>query len=206
MKQDLRLYLIADGGIVERARLLNLVEEAISSGIRFIQYREKLLPRREIFEYARSLRNLTREKGVTLIINDYLDIAMAVDADGLHIGLGDLPLEIARRILGPNKIIGISVHNPFEAREAEEGGADYIGVGPVFETKTKLTGLPAGINIIKEIKKEITIPIFAISGINQTNLDMVMAAGADGAAVSSAVMKAQDIRKSVKVLLGIIAG
>lgn len=205
MKPDSRLYLIADGGIVKRKRLLNLVEEAISAGIRFIQYREKFSSKREIFEYARALRNLTKKRGATFVINDYLDIAMAVDADGLHIGLGDLPLKITRRILGSSKIIGVSAHNIKEAKDAEEGGADYIGVGPVFETKTKLIESPAGAKIIKEIRKEVGIPIFAIGGINHSNIDMVLKAGADGAAVSSAIMKARDIKESVNELLGVIA-
>lgn len=205
MKHDLRLYLIADGGITDRKRLLNIVDEAISAGIRFVQYREKLLSRREIFEYARLLRALTRERGATYIINDYLDIAIAVDADGLHIGQGDLPLSIARRILGRDKIIGVSAHNLTEAREAERGGADYIGLGPIFKTITKETGPPAGIGIIKEISRNLSVPIFAISGINRTNLDMVLEAGAYGAAVSSAIMKAEDTGKRVKELLDIVA-
>lgn len=204
MRQDLRLYLIADGGIVERRRLLYIVEEAISVGIRFVQYREKSLSRRETFEYAKLLRSLTRENNAMLIINDYMEIAMAVDADGLHLGQDDLPISIVRRILGLNKIIGVSTHSIKEAKEAEEGGADYIGVGPIFETKTKPTGGPAGINIIKEIRDEIGIPIFAISGINHSNLNMVLKAGADGAAVSSAIMKAEDIRKSVRGLREIL--
>ncbi|MEK7280262.1 MAG: thiamine phosphate synthase, partial [Nitrospirota bacterium] len=161
MRQDLRLYLIADGGITDRKRLLEIVDEAISAGIRLVQYREKLRSRRETFEYARLLRTLTREGGATFIVNDYLDIAMAVDADGLHIGLDDLPLSIARKILGRDKIIGVSAHNLTEAREAEKGKADYVGLGPIFETKTKETLPPVGIGIIKAVKKEVNIPIFA---------------------------------------------
>jgi thiamine-phosphate pyrophosphorylase len=205
MRQDPKLYLIADGGITDRKRLLEIVDEAISAGIRLVQYREKLRSRRETFECARLLRTLTRERGATFIVNDYLDIAMAVDADGLHIGLGDLPLSIARKILGRDKIIGVTAHNLTEAREADKGKADYIGLGPIFETKTKETLPPVGIGIIKAVKKEVSIPIFAISGINRTNLDIVLKAGAYGAAISSAIIKAEDIGKSVKELLDIVA-
>ncbi|HLF86893.1 MAG TPA: thiamine phosphate synthase [Nitrospiria bacterium] len=205
MRQVPRLYLIADGGITGRKKLLEIVDEAISAGIRLVQYREKLLSRREIFECARLLRTLTRERESTFIVNDYLDIAMAVDADGLHIGLGDLPLSIARKILGRDKIIGVTAHNLTEAREAEKGKADYIGLGPIFETKTKETLPPVGIGIIKTVKKEVSIPIFAISGINRTNLDIVLKAGAYGAAISSAIIKAEDIGKNVKELLDIVA-
>lgn len=205
MKPDLRLYLIADGGLVERNRLLNIVEEAISAGIRSVQYREKSLSRKEAYEYARQLRGLTRGRRVTFIINDYLDIALAVDADGLHIGQDDLPLGIARHLLGRGKIIGVSAHNIKEAKEAEEGGADYIGVGPIFETKSKKTGPPAGVRVIKEIRKAVGLPIIAISGINRSNIGMVLDSGADGAALSSAIMRAENIGKSVKELYGIIA-
>ncbi|MEK6651982.1 MAG: thiamine phosphate synthase, partial [Nitrospirota bacterium] len=127
----------------------------LSAGIRWIQYREKNKPRRDIYNEAALLRKLTAEFKASFIVNDHADIALAVNADGVHLGQEDLPLKEARKILGKTKIIGISTHSLEQAIEAEAGGADYVGFGPVFHTKTKDAGKPKGIQMLKEVKRHV---------------------------------------------------
>ncbi len=160
----------------------------LKAGIKFIQYRDKDRTRREIYYEAVRLRDLTRSFDAVLIINDHADIALAVDADGVHLGQDDLPLKEARRIMG-ERIIGISTHDLAQAREAQSGGADYIGFGPVFETLTKDAGSPKGIDNLRLITQNITVPVVAIGGINGRNLRQVMDAGAAAAAVASAICR-----------------
>jgi thiamine-phosphate pyrophosphorylase len=173
----------------------------LKAGIRFIQYRDKDRTRREIHCEAVGLRELTRSFDAVLIINDHADIAIAVDADGVHLGQDDLPLEEARRIMG-DRIIGISTHGLEQAREAESGGADYIGFGPVFETLTKDAGSPKGIDNLRLITQNITVPVVAIGGINGGNLGQVMDAGADAAAVATAICKG-DIEDNARRLVSL---
>jgi thiamine-phosphate pyrophosphorylase len=161
---------------------------ALKAGIKFIQYRDKDRTRREIYYEAVRLRELTRSFDAVLIINDHADIALAVDADGVHLGQDDLPLKEARGIMG-GRIIGISTHGLAQAREAQSGGADYIGFGPVFDTTTKDAGSPKGIDNLRLITQNITVPVVAIGGINGGNLRQVMDAGAASAAVASAICR-----------------
>jgi thiamine-phosphate pyrophosphorylase len=161
----------------------------LSSGIRCIQYREKDKSRRDIYREALMLRALTDKFGASFIVNDYTDIAIAVNADGVHLGQSDLPLKEARKILEKGKIIGISTHSIEQAIEAEQGGADYIGFGPIFYTATKDAGKPKGIAALREIKKIIKIPVVAIGGIKAENLESVIDAGADAVAVSSGIIQ-----------------
>ena len=163
-----------------------MVFTVLKAGISFIQHRQKEGTRREIYEEALKLRKLTRYFNATLIINDHADIALSVDADGVHLGQDDLPLAEARRIMG-KKIIGVSTHNPEQARAAEAGGADYIGFGPVFETKTKDAGAPKGVNNLRLIAQNARIPVVAIGGVNIDNIASVMQAGAGAVAVVSAI-------------------
>ncbi len=175
---------------------------ALKAGIRFIQFRQKEGTRREIYEEAWKFRKLTRYFNAVLIVNDHADIALAVDADGVHLGQEDLPLREARRIMG-KKIVGISTHNPEQAREAVEGGADYIGFGPVFRTDTKDAGEPKGVDSLRLIKQTADIPVIAIGGINIENIESVMDAGADGVAVASAICRgnvAENAEKFVRFL------
>jgi thiamine-phosphate pyrophosphorylase len=166
----------------------DMVESVLRTGIRFIQYREKDRTRREIYEEAAKLRELTRSFGATLVINDHADIALAVDADGVHLGQDDLPLKEARKIMG-KKMIGISTHALEEAREAEAGGADYIGFGPVFHTDTKDAGAPKGVDNIRLIKQNVSVPVVAIGGITIENAGPVFEAGADAVAVATAICR-----------------
>ncbi len=166
----------------------DMVFNILTSGIKFIQYREKEKPRQRIYEEAIKLRRLTRDFNAVLIINDYADIALAVDADGVHLGQEDLPLNAAREIMG-EKIIGISTHNLEQAKAAEAGGADYIGFGPIFHTTTKDAGKPVGIDGLSIVKKNVNIPVVAIGGINLDNIEAAISAGADAVAVASAICR-----------------
>ena len=168
--------------------LFDIISTVLRSGVTCIQYREKILPRREIYRNAVTLRELTLTFDATLIINDHADIALAVDADGVHLGQDDLPLKEARKIMG-KKIIGISTHDLVQAREADRGGADYIGFGPIFPTITKEAGAPKGVDNIRVIKENVSIPVVAIGGISLDTLVSVIDAGADAVAVASAICK-----------------
>jgi thiamine-phosphate pyrophosphorylase len=160
----------------------------LESGIRWVQYRVKDKTRRDIFFEALKLREITRTFKACLIVNDYADIALAVDADGVHLGQDDLPLREARRIMG-DKIIGISTHSVVEALEAERDGADYIGFGSVFPSTTKAVGAPKGLEWLKTVINAVTIPVVAIGGIKPDNVLSVFETGCDGVAVSSGLLE-----------------
>ncbi len=171
-----------------RQRWITAVEEAISGGVRLVQYRETDGERRKMYETALLLRQVTAHYGVTLIINDFIDLALAVKADGVHLGQDDLPLWVARKLLGKEAIVGISTHSLDEAMAAESEGADYIGFGPIFHTRTKVSSYkPVGVEAIAEVKKQVAIPLYAIGGITLSTLPSIIKAGADGVAVISAV-------------------
>jgi len=192
------LYLITDQYIVKGLSHIQIAEKALLGGVRFIQYREKQLSKRESYKIAQQLREITRKYNAVLIINDDVDIAMAVDADGINLGQEDFPVQTARKILGNDKIIGLSTHSLKEAEEAQDSGADYIAIGPIFRSTTKDVREPLGADIIKEIKKISRLPVIAIGGINEDNIADVMKAGADGAAVISAIITKEDITGAVK--------
>jgi thiamine-phosphate pyrophosphorylase len=168
--------------------LYDMINIVLRAGVKCIQYREKDLSRREIYGNAVTLRELTRLFDATLIINDHADIALAVGADGVHLGQDDLPLKEARKIMG-DRIIGISTHDLDQAKEAELGGADYIGFGPVFHTTTKDAGTPKGIGNIRTVKENVSIPVVAIGGISLDNIASVIDAGADAVALATAICK-----------------
>jgi thiamine-phosphate pyrophosphorylase len=167
-----------------------MVRHVLQAGITFIQYREKEKTRREIYQEAVILRELTSTFNATFIINDHADIALAVDADGVHLGQDDLPLKEARKIMG-RRIVGISTHGIEQAKEAEAGGADYIGFGPIFHTSTKDAGAPKGVDILKTIKQNCSIPVVAIGGISIDTAADVMNAGADAVAVATAICRGE---------------
>jgi len=180
-----------------------MVRTALDSGVRWIQYREKEKTRKEIYREALKLRDMAQQFGALFIVNDHADIALAVEADGVHLGQDDLPLREARRIMG-DRIIGISTHSLPEAIAAEEGGADYIGFGPVFPTVTKDAGAPKGVAMLREIKRQVSIPVVAIGGISLENLPEVLASGADAVAVVSAILEgdiSENVRSFVKVMM-----
>ncbi|MCE5195283.1 MAG: thiamine phosphate synthase [Nitrospiraceae bacterium] len=196
------LYLITDRKLSDLATK-EIVSIALKSGIKCIQYREKEKSRRDIYNEALELRKFTEKFDVKLIINDHVDIASAVNADGVHLGQDDFPIKEARNILGKKKIIGISTHNIHQALKAEEYGADYIGFGPIFRTFTKEAGAPKGTESLREVKKLVRIPVIAIGGINLDNLMSVLDAGADAVAVASAILHG-DITENIKSFLNLL--
>ena len=166
-----------------------MVSIALQAGLRWIQYRDKDMDRRGSFEEALELRKLTRDYKAFLVINDHVDIAAAVDADGVHLGQEDLPLAEARKILGKEKIIGVSTRSEEEAIKAEDDGADYIGFGPLFLTTTKDIGEPIGADMIGNIRDKVKIPVVAIGGISKEHLETVMSCGAQAVAVAAGILK-----------------
>ncbi|MFH1734496.1 MAG: thiamine phosphate synthase [bacterium] len=178
---------------------LEVLDALIEGGARIVQLREKELPDGEFFKLARLFRHRTAKIGMTLIINDRLDVCRAVEADGLHLGQDDFPLREARKLLGPQTIIGVSTHNVKEALRAVEDGADYINVGPVFQTQTKQhSGPPVGLRLFQEISSQVKIPITVMGGINLDNLDQVLQAGAKRVAVVSAITTADNIVETTR--------
>jgi thiamine-phosphate pyrophosphorylase len=175
--------------------LVAVMEEAIKGGADIIQLRDKDSSKRDVLKKAKRLRELTAKYKVTFIVNDHIDIAIAVDADGVHLGQGDLPLSEARKVLGKDKIIGISTHRIDEAREAEQNGADYIGVGPVFPTKSKKDVVdPVTTNYVRQVANEISIPFVAIGGIKLHNVDEVLEAGATRICAISEIVGSNDVK------------
>jgi thiamine-phosphate pyrophosphorylase len=189
-------YFITDSGL-SRAGNLSDVIQAEACGVRIVQYRNKTADTLAMYEEAVRLREICRKS--LLLINDRIDIALAAQADGVHLGQSDMPYQAARRLLGPEKVIGITVHNLAEALEAEEAGADYLGVSPIFSTSTKSdAGKPAGITLIEEIRARVDIPLIAIGGINLSNAPQVVGAGADGLCAISAVVAQEDVSTAIR--------
>ena len=165
---------------------------ALAAGVRLFQYRNKSGSRREVYNASYELAGMVKRSGGVFIVNDHADIAKAVDADGVHLGQDDLPLEYGRKILGRDKLIGISTHSVEQAREAEAAGADYIGFGPLFPTTTKDAGTQQGAERLRLVRNAVTLPVLAIGGIRPDTVAETMQAGADGVAVISAVLSASD--------------
>jgi thiamine-phosphate pyrophosphorylase len=176
------------------AGIMSDVEKAVSAGVRIIQYRNKKAVTRRMYAEALFIKDLCAGTPARLIINDRVDIALAVDADGVHIGQDDMPYGEARRLLGNEKIIGVTVHDAGEAREAEGRGADYLGVSPIFATGTKAdAGAPCGTGVLAEIRRACGIPVVAIGGIDLTNAVAVIDAGADMICAISSVVTKRDV-------------
>lgn len=196
------LYAILDTSFRKDRSPLAILNELLKGGAKIIQLRAKELPSGEFFALAKEARQLTRVAGALFIVNDRADIALASAADGVHLGQDDLPLPVARKILGRDKIIGISTHDLAQAREAEAGGADYIGFGPIFGSTTKDTGYTArGLEMLCEIRVAVRIPVVAIGGVNESNVADVWKAGADAAAVISDLMGAENVGEKVARIL-----
>jgi thiamine-phosphate pyrophosphorylase len=181
------------------------MQQALAAGVKFFQYRSKSGARKAIYETSLTLSRIARNEQACFMVNDHADIAAAVDADGVHLGQDDLPIEFARKLLGRDKLIGISTHSLEQARAAEAASADYIGFGPIFKTSTKAAGQTQGVQKLTIIKNSVGIPVIAIGGISQANVQLVAQAGADGAAVISAVLAAPDIRFAAQQLVSMWA-
>lgn len=189
-------YFITDHNL-SLAGNLSDVRSAVRAGVEVVQYRNKKDDSRRIYEEAAVLRAVCND--IIFLVNDRVDIALAVDADGVHLGREDLPYEVARKMLGHKRIIGLTVHNLKEALEAAESGADYVGVSPIFSTTTKQdAGKPAGVELIKEVKKNVAIPVVAVGGINMDNAAAVVSAGADALCAISAVVTKKDAETEMR--------
>ncbi len=193
MKIDYTLYLCTDSGLMSSATVEESVERAVQGGCSVVQLREKEASSLELFRLAERVKRVTDKYGVPLIINDRLDICQAVDAAGVHLGQSDLPCAEARKILGADKIIGVSAATPEEAAKAQADGADYLGVGAVFPTTTKTNTRKVTPEIIRGIRRAVTIPFVVIGGVNAENITRLYGLGIDGAAVISAVIAQPDI-------------
>jgi len=196
-----KLYLVTDRNILIEKSLEAAVEEAIEGGVTIVQIREKDISSLEFYNAALRLKEITSQYNIPLIINDRLDIALAVDAEGVHLGQSDIPCKIAREIIGENKILGVSAATVEEAKKAEKDGADYIGVGALFPTNTKQNTRAVSIDLLKEIKNSVSLPVVAIGGINENNVSLLKDTNIDGIAVVSAILGKKDIKSAVQKLL-----
>lgn len=192
-QMDYTLYLCTDRALMSTQTLEEAVTKAIEGGCTLVQLREKNCSSKEFYEYALSVKGVTDHYGVPLIINDRVDIALAVEAEGIHVGQSDLPISIIRKIVGNNMCIGSSVATLEEALKAEKDGADYLGIGAMYATGTKQDTRNVSMELLKEIRNQISIPIVAIGGININNVGNFKEIGIDGVAVISAIIAQKDI-------------
>jgi len=200
LRWDYSLYLVTDRGYIGQRNFFQCVERAIQGGVSLVQLREKTASTREFYELAVKLQALTSRYGIPLLINDRLDIALSMGADGLHLGQDDLPIAVARKYFGREKVIGVSVSNVDEAIQAEKDGADYLGVGAMFSTPTKADARLVSLEELRSIKKAVSIPVVAIGGINKENIPDLMGTGIDGVSVVSAILGQEDIEGAARIL------
>ena len=200
-KETLLLYAVTDRSWLGNRELADEVEEVIKAGVTLLQLRDKELPIKDLIREAQRIRNITRRYRIPLIINDKVEAAIASDADGVHLGQEDDDIRYIRRLLGRDKIIGITAHNVEEAVRAEQGGADYIGVGAVFGSHTKKDAKPLTVEQLKEICSSVSIPVTAIGGITRDNIMQLAGTGVDGVAVISAIFARSDKTKATLELL-----
>ncbi len=204
-RELLRLYLVTDRGLAMGRDMLDIVREAVAGGVTMVQLREKDCPMRDFVALGRELVALLRPLGVPLIINDRVDVALACDADGVHIGQSDMPYDIARRLLGPDRIIGLSVESMDDIVAANALDVDYVGVSPVFATSTKTdTARPFGLDGLREAVRLSVHPTVAIGGMNARTAADVMACGTDGIAVVSAIVSAESPREAARELIDLL--
>lgn len=200
MNIDYTLYLCTDSGLMSCKTVEESVELGILGGCSVVQLREKNASSLELFQLAQRVKAVTDKYNVPLIINDRLDICLAAGASGVHLGQSDLPCREARKILGADKIIGVSAATPEEAEKAQGDGADYLGVGAVFTTSTKTNTRPVTSDTIRKIRTSVTIPFVVIGGVNPQNITQLYGLGIDGAAVISAVISQPDITEAAKIM------
>lgn len=204
-KVDFSLYLITDRHQTAGRNLLAVVEVALEGGVRAVQLREKDLPPRELLELARAMRDLTSRYGAKLLVNDRVDIALAAGADGVHLGEASIPTDVARQLLGPGRLIGVSCHSREGALTAERSGADFITFGPVFPTPSKAAyGAPVGVARLAETVAHLGIPVFALGGIKRENTPAALAAGVAGVALISAVIAAGNPSEEARAFLSLL--
>lgn len=197
---DYSLYLVTDRRLMSTPTLEEAVEQAIAGGATLVQLREKAASSLEFYQMAERIKHITDKHHVPLIINDRVDIALAVHAAGVHIGQRDLPARSVRSIIGTDKILGVSASTRLEAIRAQEDGADYLGVGALFPTGTKTDAEFVSMEELKKIREAVSLPIIGIGGINEKNLSLLNGIGIDGIAVVSALISAKDIAGKAKEL------
>jgi len=196
------LYIILDPSVCLDHSLSDVLKESAEAGAKLFQYRNKQASMKAAYEEALPLREIAHDLGALFIVNDRCDLALAVEADGVHLGQGDLPLHYARKLIGPDKLIGISTHNPEQVVAATAGRPDYLGFGPIFRPVSKVDHDPVvGIEGLREVRRLTTLPVFAIGGIGLGQVAEVVQAGANGVAVISAILKAPDIRQVVSAFV-----
>jgi thiamine-phosphate pyrophosphorylase len=202
---DYSLYLVTDSALSRGRSQLEIVAAAIRGGVTVVQYREKTVGLRVLIEQALALQTLCRQAAVPFIVNDRVDVALAVDADGVHVGQDDMPASLARQLIGPDRIVGVSVENIAQARQAQADGADYVGASPIFATPTKPDApRPMGLEGLREVARVCSLPIVAIGGMNKTNAAEALRAGAAGIAVVSAIVQADDVERASRELKAVI--
>ena len=198
---DYSLYLVTDRDVLVDTDIYTGVEQAIKGGVTLVQVREKSLSTLEFYNIAVKIKKITDKYKIPLIINDRIDIALAIDAAGVHLGQSDMPADIARNIIGNNKIIGVSTTSLKQAQKAEKEGADYVGVGAMFPTTTKNDADAVSVLCLKEIKEGISIPVVAIGGITFSNVELLKTANIDGIAVVSDILGKNNIKAAAEKLL-----
>ncbi|GAB4298920.1 MAG: thiamine phosphate synthase [Desulfuromonadia bacterium] len=202
---DFDLYLITDRHQTGGRDLLDILRHALDAGVRAIQLREKDLSTRELYELARTVRKLTESYGARLLINDRVDITLAVDADGVHLGNSSLPIYKARQLLGPDRLIGVSCHNQTNVVTAQGNGADFVTFGPVYQTPSKVIyGHPVGLDPLQTASEIAQIPVFGLGGIKRDRIEEVLSHGATGIALVSAIIAAPDPGGETEAILSLI--
>ena len=204
---DYSLYLVTDRELAGDRPILEIVKAAVQGGVTCVQLREKDCSTLDFIDQALAIKNFLKARGVTLIINDRVDVALAIEADGVHLGQTDMPLNIAQKIIGDSMIIGISAESLEDAVEAEKGGADYLGVSPIYATPTKTdTAPPLGLDGLRTIRAAVRLPLVGIGGLNRDNSAAVIENGGDGVAVVSAIVAADDPAAAADEIKQIIDG
>ncbi len=198
---DYTLYLVTDRDVLNGRDLCEAVEQSIKGGVTLVQLREKNISSLDFYNLAVAVKKITDKYNVPLIINDRIDIALAVDAAGVHVGQSDIPANVARKIIGEDKILGISAATLEEAKLAEAEGADYLGIGAVFPTDTKKDARSVSIELLGEVKKSLTVPVVGIGGISQNNAELLKESKIDGIAVVSAILGKEYIEQAAKDML-----
>lgn len=200
-KLDTRLYFITDSTGFSTEEFLFRTEEALKGGVTLLQLREKEKTTKEYIDIAEKVHNLTKKYNVPLIIDDRVDVALCVDAEGVHVGKSDMPVYMARRLMGENKIIGATTKTVEQAKQAYEQGADYLGVGAIYPTTTKVKTVLTSVDTLKDICNEVPVPANAIGGLNKNNIDILKGIPVAGICVVSAIMKAENPREATIELI-----
>ena len=198
LKNALKLYLVTDSDILKGRDFYKVIEDSMKAGVTMVQLREKDADGKEFLEKAMKLRELTRKYNVSFIINDRVDIAMLCDADGIHVGQSDIDAVSVRKLIGEDKIIGVSARSVEEAKKAKEDGANYLGIGAMFSTSTKLDAKDVSFDTLNNIINEVDLPFVLIGGINLDNVCQLKQFNPDGYALVSGILGAQDIKSSIK--------